>query len=129
MLQTPFGPVHSALVLHWTQRFAVVSQTGLPFLQSVAFAPEHSTHAPCFTPAVKQAGAIAFVHAAGVAAPRSPSHFTQVPAALQIGDRVRVVFESEDDGFAYPMFELDPDGGRGADLDGSQDHGQRLFNL
>ena len=30
------------------------------------------------------------------------------PDAVRIGDRVRVVFEVEDDGFAYPMFELDP---------------------
>ena len=85
MLHTPFGPVHCAFVLHWTHRLAVVSQTGFWFLQSVALEPEHSTHAPSFAPAVKQAGAIAVVHAAGVAAPRSPSHFTHVPAALQIG--------------------------------------------
>ena len=34
------------------------------------------------------------------------------PDGLRIGDRVRAVFEAEDDGFVYPMFELDPDGGR-----------------
>jgi hypothetical protein len=85
VLHTPFGPVHCAFVLHWTQRFATVSHTGLPFLQTVALAGEHSTHAPLFAPAVTQAGAVAVAHAAGVAAPRSPSHLMHVPTGLQIG--------------------------------------------
>jgi hypothetical protein len=85
VLHTPFGPVHSAFVLHWTHRFAVTSQTGVPPVHAAMLVAEHWVHLPAFAPVLMHAGAAAVVHAAGVPAPRSPSHGMQVPAALQIG--------------------------------------------
>ena len=64
-MQTPFGPVHCALLVHCTHRFAPVSQTGVEPVHADWFAAEHSAQLPDFTPAPpRHAGAVAVVHAA-----------------------------------------------------------------
>jgi hypothetical protein len=84
-LQTPFEPVHCVLSLHSTQRFTELSQTGFVPVHRFARAVVHSTHFPVLVPVVAQAGAVSVLHALAVPELRSPSHGTQVPAALQIG--------------------------------------------
>jgi hypothetical protein len=42
VLQTPFGPVHCALVTHWTHSFATLSQTGSAVVQALTFGSKHS---------------------------------------------------------------------------------------
>jgi hypothetical protein len=82
---TPFGPVHSELVVHCTHWLDARSQTGVPPVQAVAFDAEHCTHLPAFATPMTHAGAAAVAHAAVAPDPRSPLHGTHVPAALQIG--------------------------------------------
>jgi hypothetical protein len=87
VLQTPFGPVHCALVTHWTHSFATLSQTGSAVVQALTFGSKHSWQLPSLAPAaVMQAGSADVGH--DVAAPpteKSAVHGTQVPAALQMG--------------------------------------------
>lgn len=85
VLQTPLTPVQLLLLVHWTQTFAVVSQTGVAPVHAAAFVAEHSTHAP----EPRHAGAVTVGQAAPVDCPWSPLHATQVPTLLQMG----VLFE------------------------------------
>ena len=52
MLHTPFAPVQSALVTHWTQLFVVVSHAGVEPEHTAVFVSVHWTHSPL----VAQAG-------------------------------------------------------------------------
>ena len=85
VLQTPFGPVHWLLSLHWTHLLSGTSQTDVPAVHAVAFVAVHCVHVPAFAPAVTHAGAAAVAQAAVAPEPRSPLQPMHVPAALQMG--------------------------------------------
>lgn len=86
-LHLPFRPEQFASELHSTQTSAslVTLQTGLPGVHAETFDARHSTHSPVLAPVLTQAGLACVEQAPAVPAPRSPSHATHVPAALQIG--------------------------------------------
>jgi hypothetical protein len=87
VLQTPFTPVHWALLVHWTQSLLGTSHTGVLSLHAAEFESEHSTQAPELEPVVRHAGAVTVGQAALAAVPWSPLHATHVPDPLQIGVR------------------------------------------
>lgn len=85
VLQTGFGPVATQfpLLVHSTQVFVVVLQTGVEPVHCLALPALHWTHTPV---AMLQAGAAAVGHAFVALVPLSPSHFTHVPEpVLQTG--------------------------------------------
>jgi hypothetical protein len=85
VLHLPFAPVHCESFTHSTQVDVATSQTGVPSVHAVAFVASHCTQLPAKLPEPRHAGLATVGHVALPFAPRSPSHATQVPAALQIG--------------------------------------------
>ena len=83
-LQIGVLPEHCALLPHCTQVWLVELQAGLAPPQRRTSPSLHSTQLPVPGPFVRHAGAVATLHAAGVAEPRFPSHGTHAPA-LQMG--------------------------------------------